>query len=1026
MRVDPGSKNLSRSVKMTTLADLLDSLSCLTGCTGKENVLDKQVEFITCDSRKACPGSLFVALKGAEADGHAYVVQAVLNGCMAVVVEQEINNNLGADVCVVRVFDSHLALGELAAAWCGYPAREMTLIGLTGTNGKTTITWLIEQMLLAAGYQAGVIGTVNYRYIDEQGDQVVEDALLTTPDPVSLQQLLRRMAVHGVTHVVMEASSHALVQKRLAGMRFNLALFTNLSRDHLDFHETMERYFAAKKLLFTEYLADDGISVIVTEPSEQQRENRGQELVRNLAGKQVVSCGFNVDCDVTAEDWQQDMDGFSCRVVIGNKQCRLHSSLTGRYNVLNMLAAAGAGHALGLETDMICRALSQVRRIPGRLERVELPGQYKENGLPAVFVDYAHTPDALENVLQTLQQVIPGRLLCVFGCGGDRDRGKRSIMGQVAGRLADVVIVTSDNPRTEDPQTIIAGIKPGVLKSGMKEYLVDQLFLKKKPEQGFISITDRRSAIHIACSLAKDTDTVLIAGKGHEDYQIVGTERLFLDDRIEAMNGLLCWNRQHLLKATGGRVVSGNVSGVFGAVSTDTRALSPGDIFVALCGDTFDGHDYVTAASENGAAVIIIHREVESLPDETLVIRVDDTLQALGDLAGYRRRLLAPQLKMAAITGSSGKTTVKEMTAAVFSEHLQSIKTGIDPVLKTKGNFNNLIGLPLSLLPAEAGHRMAVLEMGMNRPGEIERLTHIADPDIGCITNVQTAHLEGLGSIEGVAGAKGELFAAMREDAIRVVNFDDPLVRKLIKKNSVQIIGFAVTSAGRRHKPDVRATRIQALGEQGMRFTLHIGEWRQRFTMPAPGYHSVANSVAAAAIAHAAEIKPDPIIRGLLNYRAVDKRMQFDSLPGRVRVVNDSYNANPASMAAAIKTVATFGTDCTKVAVLGDMLELGENAEKEHEKIGKLAAESGYGLLAVTGEYAYAVARAAGKAGMADNAVWVFTNTASMADWLYRLIIAGTLVQGDWILVKGSRGMRMEQVLEEIQHRFDDQVERVN
>jgi murE/murF fusion protein len=336
------------------------------------------------------------------------------------------------------------------------------------------------------------------------------------------------------------------------------------------------------------------------------------------------------------------------------------------------------------------------------------------------------------------------------------------------------------------------------------------------------------------------------------------------------------------------------------------------------------------------------------------------------------------------------------------------------------GNFNNLIGLPLSLLPVEAGHRMAILEMGMNRPGEIERLVEIADPDIGCITNIQAAHLEGLGSIEGVARAKGELFAGMRRDTVAVVNYDDPYVRRL-PRNSDSIIGFAITPAGRRYKPSVKATRIKHFGEHGMRFTLHINDWKARITIPALGVHNVSNCTAAAGIAFAAGITPKTIVSALTSYRSVDKRMQFMTLPGGVRVLNDSYNANPASMAAALQTVSSFGMSshkCRRIALLGDMLELGHDADRAHTEVGRMVAALGYDQLAVTGSFAGHVVRGACSGGLPKEKAHVFSSTLEIADWLYGEMLQGRVTKGDWLLVKGSRGMRMEEVLQELEHRF--------
>jgi murE/murF fusion protein len=994
---------------------------------------------ITCDSRAAGPGSLFVAVKGALADGHDFIPQAVEHGSRWLVVEDD-PGPLPV-VTVVRVDNAAEALGWLAAAFYDFPAQSLTLIGLTGTNGKTTVSWMLERMLTGAGCQVGVIGTVNYRYQDGSGRQIIEPAPLTTPGQVQLQQLLRQMVDQGVTHVVMETSSHALFLGRLAGLLFDVALFTNLSRDHLDFHGSMEEYFAAKKLLFTRYLKKEGRAVVVTEPSGMEGINWGDRLRQELLGQQalgqqalgqqapvaVLACGFQPQAAINADKLSQDINGFSCELSLAGERLAFHSRLTGSYNVLNLLAAAGVGRALGMDAHRIVSGLKEVGQVPGRLERIRLPG-VGEDEQPCVLVDYAHTPDALKNVLQTLRSLAEAQLICVFGCGGDRDQGKRPLMGAVAAECASISIVTSDNPRSEDPGTIIQQVAQGAASIGAVERFVEELFGDYGVQDGdfpsFVCIENRKTAVHVACVLAGPGDIVLLAGKGHEDYQVIGQKRIFFDDRVEGINGLLRWTIPHLLKALQGGTINqqGKQTGLLGRISTDTRTLAQGDIFVALVGENFDGHDYLGTAAEAGAAVLIVRQEVEKdvLPEHVVVLQVEDTLKALGELAAYRRRLLGRDLPIVAITGSCGKTTVKEMTAAIFHRHFTADKgtaADIDPVLKTGGNFNNLIGLPLSLLPVNALHKIAVMEMGMNQFGEIARLTAIADPDIACITNVQAAHLEGLGSIAGVAQAKGELFAGMRPDTVAVVNYDDPHVRRL-PKNSEKIIGFACTPAGRRHKPAVRATRIKDLGAEGMRFTLHIGDWQERINVPTPGRHNVGNCLAAAAMAHAGGVAPETVIAALRNFQSTDKRMQMMTLPGGVRVLNDCYNANPASMAAALRTVSGFGQDCRRIALLGDMLELGEEAEAAHAEIGRQAAELGYDQLAVTGSFAGQVAQGARQAGMAQEQIHVFTDTHGMADWLYTEMVQLRVAADDWLLLKGSRGMRMEAVLQEVEQRF--------
>ena len=998
---------------MSTLAQLLRAVPTSDVVRLSPAVLASEVTSVTADSRQVTPGSLFVAVPGAKTDGRLFIPDAIARKCLAVVVEGE---DVGDEwpVPLIRVADCHAAISDLAAAWYGFPAEAMQLIGITGTNGKTTCTWLIEGMLAAAGYRPGVIGTVNYRYHDGKGIHILQAAPLTTPDPVTLQGVFRAMADAGVTHVIMEVSSHALDQQRLGRIAFEVALFTNLSRDHLDYHRTMTEYFAAKERLFRHHLKPGGAAVVVMAP-ESDGVDWSAAICRSVAGEMLIRCGLTPECEVRAEEVIQSMDGLRCRLDLKGRSVPFSSELTGKYNMLNVLAAAGAGMALGLSARQISGGLAGVRSVPGRLERVRLPGAKPSSG-PAVFVDYAHTPDAIDNVLAALKELSERRLICVFGCGGDRDRGKRPQMGAIAARHAQVVIVTSDNPRSEQPAAIIDEIVQGMAASGQKARPVADLLCGPLPADGYAVISDRREAIAAACSLAAPGDTVLIAGKGHENYQIVGATKHFFDDRLEAANGLLRWNKAHLLAATGGQVVAGVQQTVLGEISTDTRTLNAGDVFVALTGATFDGHAYIEAATERGATVVIAERMPAVLKKDALYIKVADSLRALGDMAAYRRRLLDGTVRLAAITGSSGKTTVKEMVAAIFAEALGKSRPGVEQVLKTRGNFNNLVGLPLSLLPIGAAHQMAIVEMGMNAPGEIARLAAIADPDIGCVNNVQPAHLEGLGSVAGVASAKGELFAGMRPDAVRVMNCDDPYVLAQARKSGGVQIGFAVTPAGRRHRPLIRVTRQDNLGERGMRFTLHIGLWRRRLTVPVFGSHNVSNCAAAAAIAHAAAIDPDDIARGLEQYApAVDKRLAISELSGGLKVVNDAYNANPASMAAGLRTLAAFGGKCRHAAALGDMFELGEATAELHAGIGALAAGLGYDWLLLTGVQAPHVARAALTGGMRPEQVLLCPDLRDMAAALWRMLAEGGLGRGDWLLVKGSRGMRMEQLLDELE-----------
>lgn len=455
------------------------------------------------------------------------------------------------------------------------------------------------------------------------------------------------------------------------------------------------------------------------------------------------------------------------------------------------------------------------------------------------------------------------------------------------------------------------------------------------------------------------------------------------------------WTLEHVLAATGGRCLAGKPEVRFRAVSTDSRTIEPGDLFVALAGENFDGHDYLATAVARGAAGLVVERAGDDC-EGAVVVRVGDCLRALGELARYRRRLIAG-LKVIAITGSSGKTTVKEMCASILAQQ--------GPVLKTMGNYNNLIGLPLSLLPVDYRHQAAVLEMGMNRAGEIARMTEIADPDICCVLNVQAAHLTGLKSLAGVARAKGELLAGSKKEAVFCVNGDDEMICDLAAPfDQRQIIyGF-----GRRAM--VRATHLRNCGGKGMVFTLHIGDEKRRLQLSCLGEHNVTNALAAAAMAHASGADIDQIGRGLESFAGFSQRLQVEDVAG-VMVVNDCYNANPASMEAAFKAVVALRRHNRSVAVLGDMLEMGDDEEAVHYKLGKTVAESGFDYLLVYGSRADFIAQGALAAGMDKKRVKWPASRLAAAEILNSLVVRGEIGGADPVLVKGSRGMGMEKII---------------
>lgn len=484
--------------------------------------LNAEVQYLTSDSRAVRAGTVFVAHKGVSQDGHQFIDQACAQGAIAIVGEAPAPAKL--PVPYVRVADGRVAMAKMAGNFYDNPSHSLLMIGVTGTSGKTTTTYLLESIFQAAGHRVGVIGTVNFRF----GTQIFESTH-TTPGSVELQRLLSEMKKAGCTTVVMEVSSHALKQHRTGSIAFDGMIFTNLSPEHLDYHPDMEDYFRSKALLFKDMVDASIVSGKKPVAVINADDDYGRRLVTELKAKSDPGFRFHTFGMESGSDFAGDCFQISLAGIEGNTRDGIHvkSGLTGRFNGYNMLGAIALARGLGLDPEAISEGASRINLVPGRLERVA-----NRHGIH-VLVDYAHKPDALEKVLKTLVDVRgENRLITVFGCGGDRDRKKRPVMGKIATDLSDHVFVTSDNPRTENPNAIIEEIKAGI-PSG-RPYQVEP---------------DRKKAIFAAIAIAKKGDIVLIAGKGHEDYQIIadpgaqnGTRKIHFDDREVATEalGALC------------------------------------------------------------------------------------------------------------------------------------------------------------------------------------------------------------------------------------------------------------------------------------------------------------------------------------------------------------------------------------------------------------------------------------------------------------------------------------------------------
>jgi len=906
-----------------------------------------EIAYVTNNSRDVVKNTLFLAYPGERADGRKYIVDAITKGAVAIAYEPS-DDFVLPQTSIPCIAVTHLKIkqSEIAARFYDFPSQQISVIGVTGTNGKTSVTHFIAQ---AMSVSCGMIGTLGYGFFPQ-----LKKLTNTTPDGLQLQKIFAELLLQGAKTIAMEVSSHALAQQRVNDVLFHTAVFTNLTQDHLDYHHTMENYRDTKALLFQKPNLQNAVINI--------DDDAGKYFVEALQ-KPSGSAGVNVityalhdnHADISVLKCTPTQYGFDINIKTPWGDGELHLPLIGEFNISNALATIGVLGILKMPFNKIIQSLSQLKTVNGRMQLFQA-----KNSVHTV-VDYAHTPDALEKTLCSIRSHCTGKLWCVFGCGGDRDKTKRPTMGLIADNIADHIIITSDNARSEDPTQIAQDILSGVKNKNKCEIELDRV-----------------KAIEKAIHLAQKNDWVLIAGKGHETEQIIGNQVMHHSD-VE------CVLAQIMKLTLLAHILNGTLigdDGVFRAVSIDSRTVQKGDCFFAIQGEFFDGHDFIADVEKKNAAVIIVDRDVNS---KTPIITVNNTRQALIDLARfYRKNATIP---IAAITGSCGKTTTRALLENILKQKGQ--------VLASKKSFNNDIGLPLTLLQLNSSQDFAVLEIGTNHPGEIAQLTSIAKPTVATITMVAPVHVEHFGDVDAIAREKGAIFDGLSDDGVAVINADD---RYCDLWNEIadhrQVIMFSTERPA-----DVVAKDIGLEKNGCATFTLVLPNKSASIALPLLGEHNITNALAAAAMAFSMGASIEEIKKGLETVVPEQGRLIEKMGFAGALIIDDSYNANPASVRAAIQVLIKKSDH--PILVLGDMAELGDMAKTAHEEMGVFAKMAGVKQLFCYGNNSFYTAEKFGK-----NAQH-FDDYQQLIDALKKTLTLNTAV-----LIKGSRSMRMEKVVE--------------
>lgn len=1049
------------------------------------------IEKITHDSRRVSSACLYIALAGRNTHGARFIPQAIEKGAVAIAlptdtpqvfIDQLSQSQSSMPIIWLSPEHQRVEMAYLSEWIYGSPMSDppesrqgsaLSLIGITGTNGKTTTSTLLADILMLADGDVGLIGTIETR-----GGGIHRSSNMTTMESPDLHAHYRALLDAGVERCVMEVSSIGIEESRVAASKYDRAAFLNLSEDHLDYHGEMQCYADAKLRLFTELLDSEALCIICID---------GQNQSSDLAHKVIAHCtqqGYHFwRCSTQTNHtdhlekievyWRTlhlSTQGINGILVTPLGELELSSPLMGLFNASNIAVAASLALSLGIDHTYIQAAL-QTATVKGRMERIELPNEpvmsdeVTLNTLPSVRVDYAHTPDAIKRATEALKHHCNGHLWILFGCGGDRDIQKRPLMG-AATESASGVILTSDNPRDENPMAIIEQVCPGLVQSGKYND-------PSGPTLGAYWIeVNRAIAIYKIILNAEAEDLILIAGKGHEPYQEGPNglkvsfsdqdyvrEGLHLRRRLQ-MHPIDSLHSVRLCADTGGRVIFGQHKPLSGA-AIDTRKINSTESLAFFClQGQRDGHDFIASAIDQGAQAVVV--KLGWSPNQGLrkyitqstvtVIEVSDPEKALALWAvGHRQRVFKGV--MIGLTGSNGKTSTKEILASGLRQ--------LGSTLATQGNYNNHLGVPLTLLQLRAEHEYAVIEMGMNAPGEIAQLTSWVQPDLGLITTISSAHLAGLGSLEAVAAAKGELITqcgsapilmpssipiALRQvasqEAIKgksqpliyllpnVTHHLDRLTHEQYFTPNLELFNKTFTLDGSqshlRLNDELLDFSVKLLGEhqiENARLALAAGliasdqQTQQRVRQYSE--KNIKRSVFNALIKGIGECVPAPLRGELLRYPRpigshqepdTDRQSIGDLQPGTMWA--DCYNANPQSMLASVSTFFNTPQEEISVLVLGMIGELGERSKVIHFELGQALYEltTVKTYVFTVGDHAQEISRGLISSGFPKERSEHFA-----IDQLSKLNATLAEINPNSILIKGSRSVKLERLLEPLQ-----------
>ena len=921
---------------------------------------------IAFNSSKVKREDIFFAIKGSNYDGNKFIPTAIKKGCRIIVTDKKIKKKYNG-VLIIYTNNVRKLLAEVSFKI--YKNLPKNLVAVTGTNGKSSVSDFFYQILRLNNTKVASIGTLGVK-----SDGINFDLSNTTIDPIQLGRILNNLKEKGVDNVIMEASSHGLEQNRLDGLLFNLGIFTNFSQDHLDYHKNLDAYLKAKLYLFKNLIKKKG-HIITDEKIPEFIKIKRISVNKSLKLHKINSKG---SFKILSHHYQDETQIIKIQLKNSIKTIKLN--LIGKIQLNNILMAIIAAKKSNLSLDRIFQIIPKIKSVEGRFEKI---GKIKNNS--KVILDYAHTPEALKTCILNLREQFKNKKISLlFGCGGNRDQNKRSKMGKIASDYSDKIYLTDDNPRYENPKKIRADIKKGIENTKVLE------------------ISDRSKAIAIAIKNLNSGEILLIAGKGHEKTQDFGNQKIYFSDKQVILNSIKKKNldlsnnlKFNILKELSGNHKLKSIS-LFKFARINSQEVKKNDIFFAIKGRKNDGNKFINQAFKNKASVVVVN-SIQKKFEINRQIKVKDTLKFLTDTAKIFRSSI--NTKIIAITGSCGKTTLKEM----LGNSLKKIsKVSISPK-----SYNNKYGVPLSLLNLKENDDFGVLEVGMDKKGEIDYLSKIIRPDVSVITNINFAHIKNFKSIKHIALAKSEIIQNTNPGGYVILNADDnffSLHKKIVIQNNLKLVSFGIKSK----QSNIKFLDIKKKKDH-FQLWIQINKVKKFFLVSNNFQNNIYNVLAALAVMSIYK-----------NIFQLDKNIffKFKVPQGRgdiskikifkknINLVDESYNSNPLSLKSAVLNYDKIKTKKNKkYLLLGDMLELGDHSKKLHESLAAIINKTKINKVFIKGHYMkYMFEKLAdSKKGR------VLYNKSQIID-----LIRNDLNNNDSLMVKASNATGFNKIIKEI------------